>query len=370
MSQKKRVAILFGGKSAEHEISLISAMNIIAAINRTQYEPVLIGIDKTGRWILQNETRFMANPADPRKVQLTDAAEQLSVIPGDTGPQLYNLHTGKTLEAIDVIFPIVHGPLGEDGSLQGLLRLLNLAFVGPDVLGSAICMDKDVAKRLMNEAGIPNARFRSFRKEDDAEIHSEKIAADLGLPLFVKPANMGSSVGISKVESAADLQDAVDEAFRFDTKIIIEEFIKGREIECAVMGNENPEASVPGEVIPHSGFYSYEAKYVDESAAGLEAPAKNLSEEQVRQIQALAIRAYRTLECEGLSRVDFFLKADGKLYLNEINTLPGFTKISMFPGLWGQSGIPYRELIDRLLRLAMERQKVRGGLDTQSPTSG
>lgn len=357
MSRKVRVAIIFGGKSAEHEISLISAMNIIAAINREIYEPVLIGVDKTGKWFLQDEEQFMSNTPEPHLVKLATSSDQLSVIPGDLGPELYNLGSRETVPDLDAVFPIIHGPLGEDGSLQGLLRLINLPYVGPDVVGSAVAMDKDIAKRLLTEAGIPNSKFHTYRHDQLNDIDAGKVIADLGLPLFIKPANMGSSVGISKVEAENELLPAVEKAFQFDTKILIEEFIKGREIECAVLGNEELRASIPGEIIPKNDFYSYEAKYVDESGAGLEAPAKNISDEKMKEIQELAIKTFQVLACEGLSRVDFFMTEAGKLYINEVNTLPGFTKISMYPKLWSLSGIEYSDLIDQLIKLAIERHE-------------
>jgi D-alanine-D-alanine ligase len=246
----------------------------------------------------------------------------------------------------------LHGPLGEDGTVQGLLKLADVPFVGSGVLGSAVSMDKDVMKRLFRDAGIPIGKFLTFRAREKLPSFTE-IKEALGSPFFVKPANMGSSVGISKVRSETEYANAVREAFQYDVKIIIEEFIPGREIECAVLGNENPIASIPGEVIPTHEFYSYDAKYIDENGARLEIPAK-LDIGCQKRVQELSIKAFKTLCCEGLSRVDFFLKENGELLLNEINTMPGFTKVSMYPKLWEAGGIGYTELISRLIDLALE----------------
>jgi len=254
----------------------------------------------------------------------------------------------------DIIFPILHGPFGEDGTMQGLLKLANIPFVGAGVLGSAIGMDKDAMKRLLRDAGIPIGKSLTI-KEKDIPIY-EAVVKNLGLPFFIKPANMGSSVGVSKVSEKKDFDKAIREAFKYDRKILIEENIAGREIECAVLGNDNPIASVPGEVIPKNDFYSYEAKYLDENGAVLEIPAK-LSKNTIKNIQKLAVKTFKVLNCEGMGRVDFFLKKNGQILVNEINTIPGFTSISMYPKLWEASGISYAALIDRLIRLAQERFK-------------
>jgi D-alanine-D-alanine ligase len=364
MSNKLRAAILFGGKSAEHEISLISAMNIIAALDRSKYEAVLIGIDKTGRWFLQDEAAYMQKAADPRTITLTDFSEPLALLPGSQEPKLLRIRTGEHLAPIHVVFPILHGPYGEDGTMQGLLRHLDLPFVGPGVLGSSVSMDKEFTKRMLTHAGIPNAKYRVFHRHERGEVKFDEIAAELGLPVYIKPANLGSSVGVSRASNREEFEAAIDLAFRFDLKLLIEESLKGREIECAVLGNEYPEGSVPGEVIPKDGFYSYEAKYLDEKGAALEMPARNLTDAQVATIRETAVRAYKALACEGLTRVDFFLLPDGRLYINEVNTLPGFTKISMYPKLWELSGIPYPQLVDKLLQLAIHRHEQEKALST------
>ncbi len=356
MANQRRVGILCGGRSAEHEISLISGMNIAGALDHAFYEPVIIAIARDGKWYLQDEGQFLSGSRNPKQVRIPKFSRPLGLIPGaGRGSQLFDLASGKMIEPLEVVFPILHGPFGEDGSMQGMLKQLDIPFVGPSVLGSAVGMDKELMKRLLTECGIANAKYVCLRKSDSEQPDFDFVFSKLGLPMFVKPANMGSSVGISKIKSASEFQEAIQLAFTFDDKILIEEFIEGREIECAVLGNEKVLASIPGEIVPQAEFYTYEAKYLDDKGAILEAPAKNLSESDVIRIQNLAIQVFKSLECEGLSRVDFFLCKDGKIYVNEINTLPGFTRISMYPRLWELSGIEYPELLDRLIRLAIER---------------
>ncbi|MDP3956056.1 MAG: D-alanine--D-alanine ligase [bacterium] len=361
MSKKIRVGILFGGKSAEHEVSLQSAKNVADAINKDKYEVSLIGIDKSGRWLLPNQSQFLLNESNPKLIKLNRESEQSVILIPQSGGQLTNLTDEKSHTTIDVIFPILHGPFGEDGTVQGLLKLANIPFVGASVLGSAIGMDKDVMKRLLRDAGIPVAKFLVFKKGDDTDF--ETVSKELGMPAFVKPANLGSSVGVSKVRNKEEFEKAVSEAFQYDSKILVEEAIVGREVECSVLGNQNPIASVPGEILPNHEFYSYEAKYIDENGAKLKVPAE-VSETVKQQVQELAIKTFKTLECEGLGRVDFFLKENGEFVVIEINTIPGFTKISMYPRLWEASGISYIELIDRLIQLAIERFEREQGLKT------
>lgn len=357
--KKIRVGLLFGGQSAEHEVSLQSAKNVIQAIDREKFEPVLIGIGKDGRWYLNKESEFLLNENNPKLIKLNKAAAKpIAVQPGDhdADRMVVTESDNEKIRNLDVIFPILHGPLGEDGTVQGLMRLMDVAFVGPDVLGSAIGMDKDVTKRLALASGIEIAPFATFHKHEITPDVVSEVASKLGYPLFIKPANMGSSVGISKASNEKELRQAIDLAVKFDRKIIIEKGIKGREIEVAVLGNEDPKASVPGEIIPQDGFYSYEAKYVDEKGAKLEAPA-DLPAEKVKEVQDLAVEIFKVLECEGMARVDFFLQPDGRFIFNEINTIPGFTNISMYPRLWGLSGISYKDLITNLIELALDRHK-------------
>jgi D-alanine-D-alanine ligase len=367
MKKKIRVGILFGGKSAEHEVSLQSARNVLEALDREKYDPVLIGIGKDGRWLLNDESRFLLDASDPRRIRLNPLGDRAAILPESGG--LVSKLTNNDLKnndltsndlknvnqdcVVDVVFPILHGPFGEDGTVQGLLRLADVPFVGAGVLASAAGMDKDVMKRLFRDAGLPIGKFRAFRSHEKIPAF-DNLAKELGSPFFIKPANMGSSVGVSKVRSEKEFPEAVKTAFRFDTKIIIEEYIIGRELECSVLGNEEIEASVPGEVRSSHEFYSYDAKYIDEKGAVLEIPAR-ISEETARHVRELAIAVFKTMECEGLSRVDFFLKEDGSIIVNEINTMPGFTRISMYPKLWEASGLSYSGLIDRLIQLAIKR---------------
>jgi D-alanine-D-alanine ligase len=352
MKKKLRVAILFGGKSAEHEISLISARNIVAAMDKNKYEIVSIGIDKQGRWIFDQGARLLRGGRQTQ-VKLRRRDDTAAVLPGATQAPVMRISRRPALAAVDVVFPILHGPFGEDGTVQGLLKLANVPFVGAGVLGSAIGMDKDVMKRLLRDAKLPIAKFMVLRRGSAAATDFAAVKRALGLPVFVKPANLGSSVGISKVHRKNQFAAAVREAFRYDTKVLIEENIQGREIECSVLGNETPMASLPGEIITRHDFYSYDAKYLDEKGARLVIPAP-LPDPVVRKIQQLAVRTFKVLCCEGMARVDFFLRGKREVFVNEINTIPGFTKISMYPKLWEASGISYPDLIDRLIQLALE----------------
>lgn len=347
MKNKIKVGILFGGKSAEHEISLRSAKNVIEALNKDKYEPVLIGIDKNGRWLHNDQTALILHADNLEKISLNQESNPVSLIPQSEG-QL----TG-TSQKIDVVFPILHGPMGEDGTIQGLLKLASIPFVGAGVLGSAVGMDKDIMKRLLRDAGIPIGQYLTIRSHQERPSFSE-VTNELGLPCFVKPANLGSSVGINRVDTEEQYHRALDEAFSFDHKVIIEEFIEGREIECAILGNENPKASIPGEISFTHSFYSYEAKYLDDQGYKIDIPA-HITEEQITAVQQMAIQTFQVLECEGFARVDVFLTKDGRLLVNEINTIPGFTQISMYPKLWEASGIAYTDLIDQLLQLAIAR---------------
>lgn len=295
---------------------------------------------------------FLIDPDDPKKIRLADSGEPINLLL-DGSRNLIGLKDGKIITSIDAAFPVLHGTFGEDGTMQGLLEIAQVPYVGPNVLGSSVGMDKDVAKRLLRDAGVDIARFVVFKNSEKEKINFKEIKNELGLPFFVKPANAGSSVGVSKVKSEEEFGKSIEEAFKYDTKILIEEGVSGRELECAVLGNEDVRASVIGEVLPQKDFYSYEAKYVDEDGAKLEMPAKIKAEEE-KKIQDLAVRAFRVLGCEGMARVDFFLTPE-RLVVNEINTIPGFTKISMYPKLWDLSGIKYPKLIDKLIQLGFQR---------------
>jgi D-alanine-D-alanine ligase len=369
------VAVIFGGRSAEHEISLLSARFVLESLDRERYEPVLIGIDKSGRWLLQEQALLLQGARDPRLVAL-DAKQPHVVLPPHPGSELVT--TGgtamtstalggtagaATAMGIDVAFPVLHGPMGEDGTVQGLLELAGVPYVGSGVLGSAVGMDKDVMKRLLGAAGLPIVPWVTLRRprwqRERARALAECVA--LGLPLFVKPANLGSSVGVTRVKEAADLAAAIEYAFEFDDKIVIEAGLASpREIECAVLGGDPPFASIPGEiVVDHpDGFYSYRAKYIDESGAVTRIPAE-LTDSESEEAQRLALATFAALESEGLARVDLFFDAERRFWVNEINTLPGFTAISMFPKLMQASGVAPQELVTRLLEDARTRAEQR-----------
>lgn len=356
--KKIRVGVFFGGKSTEHEVSLQSARSVIDNLDKQKYEIVLIGIDKLGRFHFGPER--LASPSQPLAIpQMTAGTE---IVPSNIVLPTADVSANADVP-LDVVFPVLHGTGGEDGTIQGLLRTLNVPFVGPDVLGSAIGMDKDVTKRLLRAAGIPCARSLTVLRHQIDELSYAQITDVLGDTLFVKPANLGSSVGISKVRSENEFMSAVEDAFAYDTKILIEEGIKGREIECAVLGNEFPKASILGEISAAHGFYSYDAKYIDPNGAKLQIPA-DLPRAISDKMRAMAVDAFQILCCEGMARVDFFLKDDGSALVNEINTIPGFTKISMYPKLWEASGLSYAALLDELIRLAIERHERNGKLKT------
>ena len=351
--QKLKVAILFGGRSAEHEVSLQSASNVIESLDKEQYEPVLIGIDKEGRWFLNENSMQVVDGGDPKLIRLMENQHEVALTPNGSGSSLISLTTHKNLGKVDVIFPVLHGPFGEDGTIQGLARLANLPCVGAGILGSAVGMDKDVMKRLLRDAGIPVGRFITLTAGTRNSYNYHDLVAELGKVLFVKPANMGSSVGISRVGNEEEFKTALDLAFAYDVKVVVEEEIRGREIECAVLGNEVPVASIPGEIIPRAGFYSYKAKYIDDDGAGLEIPAR-LTPAMVQEVQEIAVATFRALECRGMARVDVFLTDDNRVIVNEINTIPGFTRISMYPKLWEITGVSYTELVSRLIGLALD----------------
>ena len=356
MSAKRRVVVLFGGRSAEHEISCISARSVVDALDPERNEVILIGITKEGRW-----HRLPAPPALPEESGVmpvvTDVAANPVVLAGATGSRELVSSDGSR-ELIDVAFPLLHGPMGEDGAVQGLLELAGTPYVGAGVLGSAVGMDKAFQKVLFAAAGLAVGPYEVVREpewREDAEGVTARISA-LGYPLFTKPSTLGSSVGISKVHGPDELDAAMETAFRFARKVVVEKGFEGaREIECAVLGNDDPVASTCGEIAPRGHeFYDYAAKYLDADGADLIIPA-DLPANALASIQRMAVTAFQAVECWGMARVDFFLTPQGKVFINEINTIPGFTSISMYPKLWEASGLLYAELIDRLLDLALER---------------
>jgi D-alanine-D-alanine ligase len=356
---KLRVAILFGGRSAEHEISLLSARFVLESLDPARFEPVLVGIDKSGRWLLQDGARLLAQARDPRAVALDGSTLPVLLPAHPTGALLTNGREPSAPLPIDVAFPVLHGPLGEDGTVQGLLELAGVPYVGSGVLGSAVGMDKDVMKRLLVAAGLPVLPYRALKRarwEREPEAVLTELVT-LGFPQFVKPANLGSSVGISRVRERGALAAAVRAAFEFDDKLVIEAGLDHpREIEIAVLAGDPPLASIPGEiVVEHAdGFYSYAAKYLDDHGTVAKVPAE-LDAAAAAEARRLALATFDALEAEGLGRVDLFLDRDGGLWVNEINTLPGFTSISMFPKLMAASGVDARTLVTKLIEDALAR---------------
>jgi D-alanine-D-alanine ligase len=385
--EKLRVGILFGGRSGEHEVSLLSAASVLNAIDKDKYEVVPIGITKDGRWLTAEHAENLLTgklTLEPRNLRAGDPEitqpaavlargeavvvppepvhRQSGLVPFQTDAALLRRASDRAIN-VDVIFPVLHGTFGEDGTIQGLLELADIPYVGAGVLGSAAGMDKDIMKSLFIAAKIPIVKhvtvLRSAWEIDPKKV--ERAVARLKYPVFVKPANLGSSVGISKAHNRKELGPAIEEAAKFDRKIVIEQGVggnkqKAREIECSVLGNDDPVASVPGEIVPIKEFYDYNAKYLDEGSK-LIIPAK-LTRAQTKKVQELAVKAFKAVDCSGLARVDFLMDPKtGKIFLNEINTMPGFTAISMYPKLWAASGLEYADLIDRLIQLGIERHE-------------
>jgi D-alanine-D-alanine ligase len=359
MNRKIRVGLVYGGKSGEHEVSLQTALAVIKAFDHQRYEIKPFYITKQGEWRSGQRIegpvdrlellRFETNAGTENIVDTGSALKPLFAVSSEDGTQ----------ETLDVVFPLLHGTYGEDGTIQGMLEMANIPYVGAGVLASAVGMDKVMMKKMFAQDDLPQCVFRHFTHmqwEAERDFHLLEIETALGYPCFVKPANLGSSVGISKAKNRAELEKAVDEAFLYDRKVIVEEFIEAREIEVSVLGNDEPITSVPGEIVPSGEFYDYRAKYIDGKSAMI-IPAE-ISDETAEEVRRLAIRAFRSIDGTGLSRVDFFMrKSDGKLFINEINTMPGFTPFSMYPMLWKETGKSYQELLGDLIQLALERHK-------------
>ncbi len=362
-----RVGILYGGRSGEHDVSLCSAASVLTALDPEKYEVVPIGINRSGRWFVQESARIVDHRDFGTILTIEERGDwYLNHYENENRLHLFDRETGNTV-SVDVVFPVIHGTFCEDGTVQGLMELAMVPYVGADVTGSAVAMDKDIAKRLLRESGVPVVPWitvtRREWEEDQAGVMDEALKR-LGIPLFVKPAGTGSSVGVGLVRDAGALGGAVDSAFRYDNKVLLEKSVSAREIECAVLGNDDPAASIPGEVRPNHEFYSYESKYIDPNGAELIIPAE-LDPALAGEIRRQAVRAYRALACTGMARVDFFLdRESGDIYCNEINTLPGFTGISMYPKLWENTGLTYRELLDRLIELAIERHTMKKRITT------
>ncbi len=342
MVLKKRVGIVFGGKNLEHEVSVRSAVNVMQALDQSLFDLQAIGIDKEGFWHVVDLDKLLKIYKVNDYISLSDHKEIF----------LKEVDFTQLRNQVDIVFPVLHGKIGEDGCVQGFFRTLEVPFVGSDVMSSSICMDKEIVKRLLDFEKIPSSRYLIYTNPD--EVCLEEIIKTLDLPVFVKPSNSGSSVGISKAKTKEELKASIDMAFDFDHKIVIEEMIEGLEIECSVLGNENPKASLPARIIPSHEFYSYEAKYIDPNGASFENPAQ-IDPRDIEKIQELAIKTYKSLRCSGLARVDFFLAGSGRVYINEINTMPGFTNISMYPQMWEVAGLPYKDLITELLELGLKK---------------
>jgi D-alanine-D-alanine ligase len=362
---KKTVCILYGGKSQEHEVSCQSAASVHHYINKDQFLVIVIGIEQDGTWHFQEEVKSISDPARGEMLVITRQTDPVSLLPGRG-----IFYKGKKLP-VDIVFPVLHGQFGEDGTLQGLLEMLDLAYVGAGVLGSALSMDKEKIKRVWREEGLPVVDFTVIHKTDYFSTSQkqreiiESIEKQFSYPLFVKPSCAGSSVGVAKVVSGETLPQALEQAFHYDLKVLVERAVPAREIECAVIGNDQPRAFVPGEIIPRHSFYSYEAKYLDPNGAELSIPAQ-IPEHLSKRVMELAVRAYRSAEVAGFSRVDLFLdqKTD-ELWLNEINTIPGFTNISMFPRLCAAGGLSYEALLAALIEYGFERFRKRSTVSYQ-----
>ena len=384
MHNKKRIAIIFGGQSTEHEVSRFSAQSVIENLDKSKYDIIMIGITKEGNWLNYNGPIEKIGSGEWEEVAIKllnnralshchnseqcDCGNNKFVLDDSELDGSINYNSARSIlvasgaeyegKKIDIVFPVLHGLNGEDGTIQGLFELAGIPYVGCGVLGSAVGMDKAFAKIVFEKEGLPQGKYLAFNKNQfktDSDKIIKEIEGNLGYPCFVKPCNSGSSVGVSKARNKKELLDAIDFAGIYDRRILIEEFINGKEIECAVLGNDNPDASTVGEVVPDNEFYDYEAKYGSESTSKVIIPA-DLPYETIEKIREYAVKAFKVLDCAGLARVDFFVhKETGKIYINEVNTMPGFTKISMYPKLWEATGLPYSKLLEKLIDLAIER---------------
>ena len=375
-NKRIRVGVLFGGRSGEHEISLRSALTVMSAMDPARYEIVPIGISRDGRWSLERDALKLLAEKTPHLAALGAGATQVTLLPHPDGRALVAMSSDRArgdvmrvqdaMPGLDVVFPVLHGSYGEDGTVQGLFELAGIAYVGAGVLGSAIGMDKDAQKRLLRDAGVAVVKYFAIDRADYHESRElgARLARKLGFPVFVKPNALGSSIGISKVKRASDIKAALDDAFQYDRKALMEASCEGREFECSVLGNDRPEASMPGEVLVTGthDFYDYESKYVDPEGSATKIPA-DMPQAKAKKLRAMAVAAFKALSLRGMARVDFLASRDLRdIYVNEVNTIPGFTSISMYPKLWEASGLPIRKLIDRLIELALEERRERDSL--------
>jgi len=340
MNKKIKIGILFGGKSVEHEVSLQSARNVIESLDREKYSVTLIGIDKKGLWHYYREADYLVNADDPEAIELGKKKGEVDLF--------------ELKRTLDIIFPVLHGYLGEDGAVQGVMKVIDLPYVGADVLGSSIGMDKDVMKRLFKEAGLPIANSLTLHKHEKHLWPKERIIDEIPLPIFVKPNNGGSSIGISKVKEMWELEPALSTAFQYDRKILVEEAIEGDEIQFSLIGNENPTISLPCKIVPKGDYHSYACKYINRGGSEFIIPTK-LDPDTLIAMQKIALKAYRTLCCEGFARVDFFLKKDGEIILNELNSIPGLTNMSPYCKMWQVSGLSYSEFLDQIIECGFDR---------------
>lgn len=340
---KLQLAIIFGGKSTEHEISILSTQSILKYIDRTAFDLHLLKIDTNGHWWLVEENSIQTTLGTP-----------VTLVPGVPKTKLIDLNNGKTIGFLDVVFPVLHGVFGEDGTIQGFFKMVDIPFVGCDVLASSTCMDKDVTKRLLRDSGISVVPYIVAKVTKIPS--ASKVEQELGWPVFIKPANLGSSVGVYKVKNTEDYQEKIKLALTYDHKVLIEKEALGKEVECSVLGNEEPKASLPGEVITSTDFYDFESKYLDAESSRTQIPA-SITDDQIEEVRTTAIKAYKCMGCQGLARVDFFVTKDDEVYINEINTLPGFTNISMYPKMWEASGIEYTQLLSLLIELALNKHE-------------
>jgi D-alanine-D-alanine ligase len=350
---KLNIGVLIGGKSSEHKISLLSGKNVVNAIDREKYDVTVLYIDQEGKWYFAGDGVILANEDDARKVEFAGSKIPVLFSQNANDHSLIEYGSGKVLCKLDVLYPVLHGNFGEDGSVQGLAKLANIPMVGCGIPGASMGMDKDITKKILRDERIPVAPSITARKGINDSVSFKEVVAKLGNEVFIKPVTLGSSVGVSYVTNEEEYTKAMELALSLDNKVLIEKKIIGREIECAVKGNIYPQASAIGEVIPKNSWYSFESKYIDPDGAILAIPAQ-MTDEEITQAQAVAVATYSALECRGLTRVDMFLTPDGNIYVNEVNTLPGFTKISMYPKLWEISGVSYQNLVSELIHLAIE----------------
>jgi D-alanine-D-alanine ligase len=364
-NKKLNVAVLFGGRSPEHNISILSAKNVIKALDKSKYNPILIGIDRNGHWLTSDDALTLLESESFKEITASAFGQKVLLSQNTNDKTLISLSQDDSSQTIDVIFPVLHGTYGEDGSIQGLAKLANIPCVGCGIIGSAVGLDKDIMKRILRDDGYQVAPSVTVRSNQKDSLDYQSIVDDLGNELFIKPVHLGSSVGVSFVKDEASFKKGIELAFKYDHKVLIEQKIVGRELECAILGNLDAESSTVGEIVTHSGWYSFESKYLDEEDSNLHIPA-SLSNELIEEIREIAVGAFTLLECRGLARVDVFLQQDNQIIINEVNTMPGFTNISMYPKLWEHAGVDNQSLISKLIQLAIQENDSMNHLQTSN----